>query len=294
MNSATRQTGTALGIICVQGPDAASFLRAQLTNDVARLGPDRHFLAAWCDAKGRTEMIARVVETETDGYLLILPQALIEPMIKRLQMYVLRAKVALSDMTGERAVYGLTGATLPAPGHTEARAGMRVLGLPASRDGAARALVIGDNSVMPASNDAMATDDERWLIADIDAGLPVVLPATRGLFVPQMLNLHWLMAIDFDKGCYPGQEIIARLHYRGTLTRRTFRLHWQGERPIPGERITDSEDNEVGTVIAAARDGSPNHGRLLAVLKAAAIGADTLTCPQTALTLGDLPYPTPD
>lgn len=286
-------TGRArLGVIEVSGDDAGTFLRAQLTNDVLRLGSDRHFLAAWCDAKGRAILLAQVLEHEGDGYLLVLPCTLIDAVLQRLRMYVLRARVTLTDVSDRYRLAGLIGADLPPANQLTERDGARWLGLSATSDDSARALWIGTADA-PWPEGALATDTPEWALAHIDAGVPDVVTATRGLFVPQMLNLHWLLAIDFDKGCYPGQEVIARLHYRGRLTRRLHRLAWRGDEPKPGEEITDDAERAQGTVISAAPaadDGGS--GRLLAVLRIDAAGS-TLNAGSTALELLDLPYATP-
>lgn len=278
-----------LGAIRISGADASKFLRAQLTNDVLRLGTDRHFLAAWCDAKGRAQLIARVC-TFDDGYLLILPQALVEGMIKRLRMFVLRAQVQVADASDAVRITGRTGDGLPAAGTRAQRGDVCLLGLPAGHDGVARALSIAPPDAASAES-GMATDDNAWERLEIDSGLPTVVTQTQGLFVPQMLNLHWLGAVDFGKGCYPGQEVIARLQYRGRLTRRLFRLQWQGQMPGIGDDVLDAAGNRQGTVIRAAFD-APDRGTALAVLKVAAVG-EPLRTGDTELTLGDLPYATP-
>lgn len=291
MTHADRAATEQLGMIEVSGADAGEFLSAQLTNDVARLGPDRHFLAGWCDAKGRAIMLAQVLES-VFGYLLIVPATLIEPLMKRLQMYVLRARVDLADVSADYRIGGLVGADLPGVNRIETRDGCRLLGLPQDVDGNARALVIArSHDALPER--ALDNNANAWELSGIDAGIPAIYPATRGLFVPQMLNMHWLLAIDFDKGCYPGQEVIARLHYRGRLTRRLFRLAWDGAQPSPGDEITDADGNIQGTVIRAApaSDGKTN-GRLLAVLKIDAAHG-TLRLPDTELGLLELPYATP-
>ena len=142
--------------------------------------------------------------------------------------------------------------------------------------------------------DGMATDSEAWERHEIDSGLPSIRSATAGLFVPQMLNLHWLMAIDFDKGCYPGQEVIARLHYRGTLTRRMFRLRWRGTQPAVGDDVIDESGDRQGTILRSApATDSRAEGSALAVLKVRAVN-DALTTASAHLELLALPYATPD
>lgn len=289
MNSNTGNTSPRLGVIEIGGEDAASFLRAQLTNDVSRLGPDRHFLAAWCDAKGRAQMVARVAQVDA-GYLLLLPETIIDTVLNRLRMYVLRAKVSIADVSANYRVEGVIGNGLPAPDCSCTNGDTLTLGLPTGVDGQARALMI--SSIEHASpGSTFDTSNDQWLMTDIDAGIPTLYPATQGLFVPQMLNLHWLMAIDFDKGCYPGQEVIARLHYRGTLTRRLFRLTWQGDRPTPGDAVKNEAGENSGTVVTTAAEDA-GHGRLLAVLKTSAQTAQ-LASDGATLALLDLPYAVP-
>lgn len=290
MSNSAATGASALGAITISGADAPSFLRAQLTNDVLRLGPDRHFLAAWSDAKGRTLMIARVCEYR-DGYLLLVPQELIDSLLKRFRMYVLRARVDVGDASDTLQVTGMTGNGLPEAECCEQRDGACLLGLAPSLDGTARALCVTPAD-QPAPQAGLATDDNAWERLEIDSGMPSVFAATQGLFVPQMLNLHWLQAIDFDKGCYPGQEVIARLHYRGRLTRRMFRVSWQGESPAPGEDIIDSEGARQGTVVRVATTAA-GRGIALAVIKTAAVDA-ALRSAHADFTIEDLPYPTPD
>lgn len=291
MTDSTASAPSALGVIAVTGADAADFLRAQLTNDVMRLGHDRHFLAAWCDAKGRAQMIARVCERD-DGYWLVVPASLMDGLLKRLQMYVLRAAVKLQDCRDTLRVTARRGRGLPEPAEVRAEADTVLLGLPVASNGEPRALNIAgiDEPVDP---DCLETSDPSWVAEEIDAGVPALCPATQGQFVPQMLNLHWLEAIDFDKGCYPGQEVIARLHYRGRLTRRMYRLFWHGDMPAPGSDVLDAAGERVGTVLYSAPYADEGRGVLLAVLKTSAAQASLATA-QATLEAGQLPYPTPD
>lgn len=292
MPSPDPQSAHALGLIRVEGADAQSFLRAQLSNDVFRLGQDRHFLAAWCDAKGRTQLVARVAVID-DAFLLILPRSLIEPVIKRLRMYVLRARVTLTDASGDYGVGGLLNAeAAPDVNETRSTGSRWLLGLPPTGPGDTRTLVLDKTSSAPVPPDCMAVDAPDWRITDIDAGVPEIGPATQGEFVPQMLNLHWLAAIDFDKGCYPGQEVIARLHYRGRLTRRVFRLACEGPAPEIGEALLDDEQRRIGTILQAAT--SSGRTRTLAVVATDAATRPIVTAAGAALSLLALPYATPD
>lgn len=305
MNTETRSrpetaASATLGAIAVSGADAETFLQAQISNDVAALGPDDSRLAAWCDAKGRVQAIVRVLR-RGDDLLLLLPRALVAPTLKRLHLFVLRARVELRDAGDELAVRGVIGGPAGEPPLQDPRPGAvlhdgerQYLALPGPEP---RCLVIAPPSAAPE-----AVDDETWRRADILAGLPQVYPETQGRFVPQMLNLHWLGGIDFHKGCYPGQEVVARLEYRGKLTRRMFRGTLDAEEtPAPGTPVTDTEDKVQGEVVEAAP--RPKGQDLLAVLKIAQrsraptggeAGDGALRIGGAELTLAPLPYPTDD
>ncbi len=262
MTSQTNTRLSALGVVRIDGSDAERFLRNQLTNDVFRLGPDRHFLAAWCDAKGRTQMIVQVVAT-TECWYLLLPREILAGVVKRLKMYVLRDDVRVTDESDALALIGhIDTPTAPDVNTTIIEGDSLHIGLASTVDGRRRSITIVDST---AADTGLATDTTSWDLATIDAGVPQIVAATQGAFVPQMLNLHWLMAIDFDKGCYPGQEVVARLHYRGRLTRRVFRLSCIDAPPAPGSDIVDTEGTRCGTVLQAARAGDDT-SRLLAVV----------------------------
>lgn len=271
----------------ISGADAGTFLCAQLTTDVQRLGHDQHGLTAWCDAKGRALCTLRIVPVDT-GYLLIVAADLAPTISKRLRMYVLRAQVEITDMTADWALSAIphtsANMTLPADGTVVHDDTGHLLGLDTGNGpGALRLQHAGT------SDDALPPSDNRWQLAAVDAGLPELAAATSGLFVPQMLNLHRLGGIEFDKGCYPGQEVVARLHYRGRLTRHMMRLHWQGAtQPHPGDTIVDNDGGRQGTVVRSACTEAGS-GRLLAVISTQAAHA-TLASGDARLTLLDLPY----
>jgi folate-binding protein YgfZ len=158
--------------------------------------------------------------------------------------------------------------------------------------------------IAPPSAAPEAADGGAWRRADVLAGLPQIYPETAGRFVPQMLNLHWLDGIDFHKGCYPGQEVVARLQYRGRLTRRLFRgVLDAADTPAPGAPVTDAEGSVQGEVVDAAP--GPEGQDLLAVLRIAQRrcapteeGAEAdggaLRIGGAELILAPLPYPTKD
>lgn len=237
-----------LGVLAVRGRDAIAFLQGQLSQDMTRLTAGRAVLAGYHTPQGRVVAILHLLPAD-DGVLCILPRELIEPVITRLRKYVLRAKVALCDE----------------------RAALRVIGV---ADGAARGLGVearGDD----AARGGATIGREDWRALDIAAGLPQVYPATSEAFVAQMLNLDCVGGIAFDKGCYTGQEIIARAHYRGRVKRRMqrFRAGAALRTPLaPGASgvLGDGRAFQVVDAVALA-DGSTE---FLAVAPLAAAHAD--------------------
>lgn len=277
----------AIGIIAVGGKDAATFLQAQLSNDVLGLDAGRSRLAAWCDAKGRVQAVVRVLHRD-DEFLLLLPESLIPAVLQRLRLFVLRARVTLRDAGDTLVAHGLAGepaeGPIPPPDEVATEGECQYLSLPGP---APRRIAIGPPAALAHATPA---DDDAWRHAGILAGEPQVYPETQGLFVPQMLNLHWLDGIDFHKGCYPGQEVVARLQYRGKLTRRLFRATLPGGRtPPPATAVVDDTGEPRGQVVDAApgTDGQD----LLAVLRIDAADKP-LYIDSAELTLAQLPYPT--
>lgn len=281
-----------LGAIAARGADARAFLQAQLSNDVEGLGPGRGRLAAWCDAKGRVQALPWVIRRGED-YLLLLPKALVAPVLQRLRLFVLRSRVALRDTGDKLAVHGIFEALEGVePGKVFRDGDRQYLALPGP---GSRYLAVAPPSLAPEAADAQA-----WRRAGILAGQPQIYPETQGRFVPQMLNLHWLGGIDFHKGCYPGQEVVARLQYRGKLTRRLFRgVLGAADTPEPGTPVTDAEGKVQGEVVDAA-PGSDGQD-LLAVLRIAqasraptggGAAGGALRIGDAELTLAPLPYST--
>lgn len=294
---------THLGIIRVSGPDARAFLQSQLSNDVLGLG-DASQLSAYCTAQGRMIALFRVVPREGELYLL-LPHELLEPVLKRLRMYVLRAKVTLSD-ADNWAVLGLSGpqsapllrrAQLPAPAAPQAVTAndttvLAISGL------APRYLLLGPQATIRALSAqlpaAALVGSSAWSWLDIRAGLPTIGAATTEAFVPQMANLDLLGGINFRKGCYPGQEIVARTHYLGRLKQRLYRASLPAGHALPPPGTTLSATNlpgqPAGTVVDAQR-GPEDQVDLLAVIQISSHDEAAVFWGETPLTFHDLPYP---
>ena len=242
-----------LGALRVQGADAVKFLQGQLSNDVARLSRSQPLLAGLHNPQGRVVALLRLVSLGTDDILAILPREMVAAVITRLSKYILRAKVTLSDASAEWRVTGVVGSSGWQP---PVRDQDRSILIDTNPD---RWWVVSPAGASPDAIASLATvDRETWRAADIAAGLPQVHARTSEAFVAQMLNLDELGGIAFDKGCYTGQEVIARAHYRGRVKRRLQRFHIPGARLSPGDSgtLTDGRAFQVVESVAAADGGS--------------------------------------
>ena len=248
------------GLLSCTGDDARAFLHAQLTSDVAGLDTRHARRAGWCSAKGRL-LATLLVVPHAGGFLLQLARDLSPAVSKRLSMFILRAKVKLADVSDAWAQFGVWGAG--------AAQRLGELGLEVPQDNLRcasvergivvrvapeRFLVLAPQAEHARLAQSLAQRDEAaWAMEDIRDGLPQVRLATQEQFVPQMLNLERLGAVDFKKGCYPGQEVVARTQYRGVLKRRMVRAR----APVPAapgdDVFADSIPGQAaGTVVNAA------------------------------------------
>lgn len=301
-----------LGLVRVAGDDAATFLHSQLTNAVEDLGAGQARLAGYCSPKGRL-LASLLMWRDADGIVLQLAADIAPSVQKRLSMFVLRAKAKLADagaalrvlcVAGPEAARALAQAGLPAPE-----------GVWDSAGGAAGATVIRlpDGAGQPRWQVVLATDQAEavhaalaatlapagsalWDWLEIRAGLPRIGVATQEQFVPQMINLELIGGVSFRKGCYPGQEIVARSQYRGTLKRRMWLVHGDGEPAAAGAEVFRPQEPEqpCGMIVNAAP--SPEGGwDALAELKidaaAGALHAGSVDGP--ALAVLPLPYEVP-
>jgi folate-binding protein YgfZ len=233
-----------LGTLRFHGPDARAFLQGQLSNDLAQLRPGALLRAGLHNAQGRTLALLTLLAWSEQDLGAILPLELLADVAATLRRYLLRARVAISDESAALRVFGLLLST-----DTPLPAGALPLG-------AGRALC-----VLPAAAAApsgVPLGREPWRALDIASGLPQVYRATSGQFVAQMLNLDCIDAISFSKGCYIGQEVIARAHYRGRVKRRMQRFASAAPLQLaPGDALR-LEDGRAARVIEAVRraDGS--------------------------------------
>ena len=266
------------GVICASGPDAAAFLNGQLTQDMLHLDGTQARLAGYCSPKGRLLASFVAWRSADDEIALACSADLLPATLKRLSMFVLRAKCKLVDASERLALYGLAGpqadALVGSTAMTEwsmvARGDVRIVRLP-TVDGVSRYLWIGADAPMLPALEASAW---RWL--EVRSGLPRIVAATVDQFVPQMLNYELLGGINFKKGCYPGQEVVARSQYRGTLKRRTYLLD-SAAALQPGQEVFHSADpgQPAGMVVLAASADALCHAALVE-LKIAALDGGTL------------------
>lgn len=283
---------TSFAALQVSGPDAHNFLQGQLSNDVQQLSASHSLLACINSAQGRVQAVVLLVQRGED-VLLLLPAESAASVLARLQKYVLRAKVKLTNLAERLPLFAASAAALQArhlpvpaaPGAIAHHADLTVLRWPGPDR---RYLVAGGIEPAAASADA----EVRWRLADIRAGLPQVLPATQEAFVAQMLNLDLLDGISFAKGCYTGQEIIARAHYRGAVKRRMFRFAAACLPPAPGARVLANGEHAGDVVLSAATDAGCE---LLAVvsLQQSHATLELADAPGIPLALQPLPYEIP-
>lgn len=288
---------THLGAIGVRGADAAKFLQGQLTNDMATLGTSTLRLAGFCSAKGRLQASFLVSLANADDFTLVCAASVLPATLKRLSMFVLRAQCKLRDATAEAALWGLVGATaraqigdLPVWGRREAE-GTGTVRLP-DAGGVARCIVSAPGDALISAWPAVTLDHWRWL--EVQSGLPTIEAATVDQFVPQMLNYEIVGGVDFQKGCYPGQEVVARSQYRGTIKRRMF-LFDVDAAAAAGQEVfhSDDESQPAGMVVNAAPKPDGSGWSVLVEVKLAALDNGGLrlgAADGAVLRLGALPY----
>lgn len=214
------------GLVEVNGADAATFLHAQLTNDVLALPDGQAQWNGWCTPKGRL-LVTFLVWRTGEAYFLLLPKSLQQAIQKRLQMFVLRSKVTLRDASGDQVLLGVISreaksAPLMALAHSTRQTTIQL--------SPHRSLVRVDSGSASALWESMVqggaaeAGESAWRLAGIAEGIYSLTPETQEQFVPQMVNFDLAGGVSFKKGCYPGQEIVARTQYRGILKRRMVRV----------------------------------------------------------------------
>jgi folate-binding protein YgfZ len=251
-------------LLRVTGDDATTFLHNQFTNDVEALPVGASQWNGWCSPKGR--LLATFLLSRTrDGFLILLPAEIAAATAKRLGMFVLRSKVRIEDASSGLARIGFAG---KAAGATVARHWGQAPGPMRSVEGehgtcvaldAERFVIYAPTSTARRTFDLLAESArpagaEAWAWSMVQAGIPIIVAATQEAFVPQMANFDLVGGVSFRKGCYPGQEIVARTQYRGILKRRMALAHADAAALAPGQRVFSRAlgDQAAGEVVNAA------------------------------------------
>ena len=298
-----------LGLMLTTGEDAASFLHGQFCNDILALNEGNAQWNGWCSPKGRL-LVTLLAWSGKQGLFLMLPRSLQPAIQKRLQMFVLRAKVKLTDESDTWVRFGVAGPNA----ETLLRDAAGVVpetAMSSVHVDAGRIIKLATNRyvVIASPDNAMALWNQLavkavpvgapvWDWLSIQEGIITVLPETQDAFVPQMANFELVGGVSFKKGCYPGQEIVARTQYRGILKRRMVLAHIDASAaPVPGEKLFSASfgDQAAGEVANAAP--APGGGfDMLVVAQIGAINDNDLKYAAVdgpALAINSLPYALP-
>ena len=298
-----------LGLVRYQGKDINSFLQGQLTNDVDALTESMSQLSGWCNPKGRVEVLFRLFRHGGEIFAQC-PRPQVDYVVSRMRMFVLRADVKVSDVSDDWVSFGISGdVAATCLSH-------RVVSLP---DHVGQVVPIDNGFLLRAfggvpafqylgsiedakvlwrelAKDCTLDGGGQWTLLQIQAGMPGIDVDSQGEYLPQMLNFDHLGAVNFDKGCYVGQEIVARTQYLGRLKRRMFRVSVRTEtEPKIGEAIylsSGDETQSVGSIVMVTSTG-PCEYEALAVLRLDTVGSHTLRLGNlfgSVIELRDLPY----
>jgi tRNA-modifying protein YgfZ len=292
-----------IGLLRFAGPDAHRFLQGQVSNDTGRLLAGAPLLAAYSTPQGRVVAVLHLLP-HSSGVIGLLPRELVQPTLQRLRKFVLRAKVTIEDLSEHYGVVGLHASeparagALPIPDATAEYVERDGIGVGRLSRGSSRLWVIGPSASLAEQGIAGSTRDgeriepghieQAWRLADIRAGLPQVYAATSELFVAQMLNLDLIDGISFTKGCFTGQEIIARTQHLGRIKRRMFRLQLPAGSWAIGQAIRLT-DGRAGRLTELAPEAHAFEA--LAVLNIDAGAAEVDGAPSDAVAAIELPLP---
>jgi tRNA-modifying protein YgfZ len=292
-----------LSVLRAQGEDAASFLQGQLTNDVVLMREDELRLAAWCSAKGRMLASFWLWKASKDEFLLVCSRDIAAATLKRLSMFVLRAKCKITDVTASHVLRGLAGSlaqdamvsiagsalSIRAQATKSSQTVARLPDAPLQGVSVPRAFVLtsaGDSQNTPAINDdALAV----WNWLEVMSGIARITQPVQEAFVPQMLNYESIGGVNFKKGCYPGQEVVARSQFRGAIKRRGYLV--TANAPLSaGQEVFDTRDAEqpCGIVAQAASWNGQHHA--IVSMQISAQDAPELKSGDAQLSLLALPY----
>jgi folate-binding protein YgfZ len=293
------------GLLVFSGADAQSFLQGQLSCDVDALTPDNSTYGSYCTPKGRMLATFLLWRAGPD-FVMQLPAALRESIQKRISMFILRSRVTVTDASSTFARFGIAGpagptamtevfGAVPAAAHEV----KQIEGATLTRLPTDRFEVVVASEKASRTWDALKirteeSDETTWEWLDIRAGIPWITPETQDAFVPQMVNLDLIGGVSFSKGCYPGQEIVARAHYRGQVKQRMHLVHIETQiAPTAGDKLysADMGGQSSGTVINVAPAPTGAYDAL-AVIHAGSVETSDVRwkTPDGPLSLLPLPY----
>ncbi len=302
-----------LGIMEVSGDDRLTYLQGQLTNDINAVSSSLSQLSALCTPKGRMRALFHIIQNNIqnhDRLLLQLPYGLLAENIKRLKMFILMSKVELNDVSDDIIKIGLAGknaeqvlqnAGFTIPEQTNIVTQHNDMLLLRLAGDIPRFECLGYFDAIQALWDSLTGQAEllstqQWRLLDIKAGIPNVFPQTAESFIPQMLNLQFLNGVNFKKGCYTGQEVVARMQYLGKLKRRMYLAGCQSETlPEPGASLysSSSSSGQGAGNIVDAQFSTSGEVTLLAVITNDAVDRQDIfldEAMQQPLNIQDLPY----
>jgi len=304
---------TGMTFIQVSGADAKTFLQGQLTNDIALINTHSSQLSGYCNPKGRLLALFRITQ-HGDDYHLHLPACLLEKTLSRLKMFIMRAKVTLEPASVETVRIGISGKD------AAEKLGTHFSSLPGDVNGVGdengitiikhpginpRFELIGEREQIQRlwqllSQDFTPTGSNAWQLLNINAAQPSVVTETVEMFIPQMLNLHVIDGVSFKKGCYPGQEVVARLHYRGKLKRHMQIAQFNADPlPLPGMLLYPLDGGEeaqsVGSIVQVVHVSNREYRALCVISNEFTVnnGVCLDRNRKAVLKLRDLPYDFP-
>lgn len=298
-------------VVRVTGDDAQGFLHNQFTNDVRRVSGEQSELNSYCTAKGRMLSVFRLFRLADGAYALRMPQEVSEGFLKKLRMFVLMSKVEIEDASDSLMRFGVSGphvsdalqglvGTIPDAVNGVVHAGdITIMRIPGPHP---RFEIYGPEAEMARlwtglAEVAKPVGHDAWALLDIHAAIPTVYEGTVEAFVPQMANMQLVEGVSFKKGCYPGQEIVARMQYLGNLKRRMYRAHIDtAERPFPGDALfsVHSKSGQGTGKVVDARPSPEGGYELLAVVQIDCAEADDVHLHEAdgpKLSFLNLPYP---
>lgn len=277
-----------LSIIKVSGDDAKAFLQGQFSNDVNLLNELDTQLNSYNSPKGRMYTAFRLCLLDSNYYIL-LPTATVEPVLKRLKMFVMRSNVTLEDFSTQWKTLGISGEglnetleehtlTLPANSNQSVKIGQKYLiNITKHTSETPRVLLVGpEQEIIDTKNKLKEqlplVGNEHWKRLDIHAGIPNIYENTMESFVAQMINFQLIDGVSFTKGCYPGQEVVARMHYLGKLKKRMYRVSLNSA-AMPDDKIFDTSggnQQSVGQIVDAQKNEKGGFDALAVIQVAAA------------------------